>query len=87
MAKFDPAKLSEADRDSIRRLEAASRRRSLKAFSAAALAVALVLPLAGIPAALVFYFFDDWKIAAELAIPGLAAAWWAYSRIHPSEVC
>jgi len=85
MAGFDLSKMSEADRASIQRMQAASRTRGLKRFRAAAAGVAVVLVVGGIPPLLLLLLLSRvqvWMLAIS-ALPGLAFASFVRNKLGP----
>ncbi|MEZ4225611.1 MAG: hypothetical protein R3B13_31960 [Polyangiaceae bacterium] len=80
----DPS-LSEADRESIRRLTASSRQRWLQAAKAHAIAIPLTIVASGLPSVLIMWLTTEWEFAALCATPGLALGWSVYQRMHPDH--
>jgi len=85
MAGFDVSKMSEADRASIQRMQAASRTRQLKRLRAAVAAVAILVVVGGIPPLLLLLLLARVPVAllGLSAVPGLSLASWAHNKLGP----
>lgn len=85
MAGFDLSKMSEADRASIQRMQAASRTRTFKRFRATVAAVVILVVVGGIPPLLLLLFLA--RVPAALlglsAVPGLALASLVRNKLGP----